>query len=156
MPFAPAYAPHRYNRLPPLEFTALCELHHHRYVQYAHLFLADLARAQAAVRSALEYLADHWEEILTTSNAAACAWKAVTHHVRAAHPGSRAVRRLTDHQQDLVLLHYGLGLPLRDIAYLTGIEEPAVHSQIRAIRIEPDQQAHRPDGLSLPGGEDTC
>ncbi|MFJ1796833.1 hypothetical protein [Kitasatospora griseola] len=116
-----------------IDLTALYDLHRRHYLSYAELLLRADA-AHRAVDAAFDTLAESWQQILSTSSPAACAWQAVRDHVRAL--ADPAYLKPTDHldpgQQDVFLLHTVLALPVSVIADLTGAEAATVHVHLRA------------------------
>ncbi|QKW17926.1 hypothetical protein HUT16_01600 [Kitasatospora sp. NA04385] len=117
-----------------LDLTALHDLHRRHYLRYAELLL-HAADAHRAIDDAFDALAETWPQILSTSSPAACAWQAVRDHVRAlADPTRlRPTAHLEPHQQDALLLHTVLALPIDVIADLTGAEAATVHVHLRTL-----------------------
>ncbi|MFD7731272.1 hypothetical protein ACFV6F_12905 [Kitasatospora phosalacinea] len=117
-----------------LDLTALYDLHHHNYLRYAELLLRT-GDAHRAVDDAFDALAEIWQHVLSTSSPAACAWQTVRDHVRAlADPARlRPTAHLEPPQQDALLLHTVLNLPLDVVADLTGAEAATVHVHLRTL-----------------------
>ncbi|WP_344558040.1 hypothetical protein [Kitasatospora saccharophila] len=132
MPTRPARPPRR------LDLTALYDLHYHHYLRYAELLLRR-ADARHAVDDAFDTLAETWQQILSTSSPAACAWQAVRDRVRAlADPARlRPTAHLDPKLQDALLLHTVLNLSAGVIADLTGVEAANVHVHLRALTSPP-------------------
>ncbi|WP_033223099.1 hypothetical protein [Kitasatospora phosalacinea] len=120
-----------------LDLTAPYDLHHYNYLRYAELLL----RAD----DAFDALAEIRQHVLSTASPAACAWQAVRDHVRAlADPARlRPTAHLEPPQQDALLLHTVLNLPLDVVADLTGAEAATTHVHLRALTARTDRPKPR-------------
>ncbi|MCX4659140.1 hypothetical protein [Streptomyces uncialis] len=90
-------------------------------------------------------IADEWASALSSPSAFAAAWRilrrTVTRHaVRRPGADSPVHRLLTVPLADAVLLHHGLGMPLPDVAELTG----TAVADVRALMSGADRALGRP------------
>ncbi|WP_079107020.1 hypothetical protein [Streptomyces sp. NRRL S-1521] len=113
----------------PAAFEAFCTLNRDCYLGYAHAHLPSPA-AHHALAAVFGHLVTHWPHVVSRPEPAAYAWQQLVAQV-----GSRShpLPLTTDSplQYDVVVLHYGLALPLTAIATATGQETPMISCLIR-------------------------
>ncbi|MFJ9461614.1 hypothetical protein ACIRST_41905 [Kitasatospora sp. NPDC101447] len=144
MPTAPTHQPGHpaaTHRLTEIGLRALYELHHQRYLDYAHLLLGP-TDAHLALRASFEYLTESRSDILGTANPAEHIWQAVRQriHLLAGPRPLQPVAHLKPALQDAVLLHLALGYPVTDVAAMTGTEPAHVHARLRTLGAQATQR----------------
>ncbi|MFF2954979.1 hypothetical protein ACFVVU_26975 [Kitasatospora sp. NPDC057965] len=131
-------------------YAAFVELNHGHYEMYARARLGDAVLAAKVVASVLRRTEADWERALR-DDPAAFTWRALCEAVTVActlapaAPSDRLHRAMPDQAADAALLHDFLGLEPAAAAALMGLDESAVHVQLKA--------AHRwRGGLGEAGG----
>ncbi|MCX4749177.1 hypothetical protein OG455_27355 [Kitasatospora sp. NBC_01287] len=121
----------------PVGYAAFVELHYGHYEMYARARLGDTGLAERVVELVLRRTEADWAWALR-DDPAAFTWRALCEAVTVARtnaPASRSDglhRAMPDRAADAALLHEFLGLELAAAAALMGLEEPAVHAQLKA------------------------
>ncbi|GLW58654.1 hypothetical protein Kpho01_66650 [Kitasatospora phosalacinea] len=121
----------------PVGYTAFVELHHLYYELYAFARLGDVGLAEQVVELVLRQTEADWAWALR-DDPAAFTWQALCEAVTVARknaptsPPDGLHRSMPERAADAALLHESLGLELAAAAALMGLEEPAVHAQLKA------------------------
>ncbi|MFJ4676833.1 hypothetical protein [Kitasatospora sp. NPDC088783] len=123
----------------PVGYAAFVELHCDHYERYARARLGDARLAEQVVALVLRRAKSHWAWALR-GDPAAFTWQVLCEAVTLARKDAPASlsdglhRAMPDRAADAALLHESLGLEPAAAAALMGLEEPAVHAQLKAAR----------------------
>ncbi|MFJ7275468.1 hypothetical protein [Kitasatospora sp. NPDC098663] len=125
--------------LAPVGYAAFVELHYGHYEMYAWARLGDAGLAKQVVALVLRRTEADWAWALR-DDPAAFTWQALCEAVTLARKDAPASpldalhRVMPDRVADAALLHELLGLEPDAAAALMGLDEPAVHVQLKAAR----------------------
>lgn len=134
---APARAAHDTDSVLPLDHLAFRQLHRTAYLGYAEARTANRAMAVQVVEAAFAELAVRWAEMLRHPCPAALAWHVLCQalDVRTGRcprrPDDTDHRCLQQRQDDAVLLHHRLRLPIPKAADLMGLDTQLVRALLR-------------------------
>ncbi|MDH6709137.1 DNA-directed RNA polymerase specialized sigma24 family protein [Kitasatospora sp. MAA19] len=125
--------------LTPVGYAAFVELHYGHYEMYARARLGDAGLAEQVVALVLRRAEADWAWALR-DDPAAFTWRALREAVSVAcknaptSPSDALHRVMPARAADAALLHEFLGLEPAAAAALMGLDEPAVHVQLKAAR----------------------
>lgn len=127
----------------PLDFLAFRELVRPTYLRYAQARLEVPGLAQAAVEAAFAGVRRDWSQTLSSASAPRAAWHHLRHEV-SVHLGKSAAPQapLAGVCGDAALLHWHLGVPLKDIASVMGVTVTGV----RALLVRAGREGARRTG----------
>ncbi|MEU5398033.1 hypothetical protein ABZ348_01850 [Streptomyces sp. NPDC005963] len=131
----------------PLDYLAFRELVHDAYTRYAHARIAQLPLTRVAVSTTFVAIRRTWPRTLSSASAPRTAWqllsRTVTCYADATAGSASLAHRVLDHAAaDTLLLHRRLGMPLRQIADLMGMDT----CEVRALLARADRDLARITG----------
>jgi hypothetical protein len=118
-PAAPGNADARIAPALPPAFDAFRRLHSGCYLGYAQLHLP-ANEAVEAVAHTLGHLLTHWPHVVSQPSPAAYAWQQLVAFTASRHH-PLPLNTSSPQQYDTVILHHGLGYPLKAVADSTGV-----------------------------------